>query len=111
MRLCPLLLSVPLILSAQEDPDRPVAQTPALPAAETAAKMKLPAGFRMEVIAQEPDVVQPIAYTIDDRGRLWVLENTNYPECPGETKDRILIFEDTHGAGKFDTKTTFFYKM
>lgn len=110
MRFSPLLLSVPLVLSAQEDPKRPVATTAALPAAETAAKMELPAGFRVEVIAHEPDVVQPIAYSIDDRGRLWVLECTNYPESPGQAKDKVLVFEDADGDGKFEKRTVFWDK-
>lgn len=57
--------------------------------------MKIPAGFRVEPIAGEPEVAQPIAYSIDDRGRLWVVENTNYPNCPGEAKDRVLVLEST----------------
>nr|MDQ3625064.1 dehydrogenase [Verrucomicrobiota bacterium] len=59
----------------------------------------------------EPDVVQPIAYTIDDRGRLWVVENTNYPDCHGQPKDKILIFEDSDGDGKADKRTVFFDKL
>ncbi len=93
------------------DKDRPIATTASLPADVAAKTMKLPDGFSVQVIASEPDVVQPVAYTTDDRGRLWVLENTNYPKCPGEPKDRILIFEDTHGDGKFDKKTVFYDKM
>ena len=68
--------------------------------AEAAAKQfQLPPGFTAQVVASEPDVVQPVAFTTDDRGRLWVLENTNYPNCPGEPRDKILIFEDTDGDG------------
>ena len=110
MRFSPLLLSLPLVLSAQEDPNRPVATTAALTAEETAAKVKLPPGFRVEVIAHEPEVVQPIAYTIDDRGRLWVLENTNYPDSPGQAKDKVLVFEDADGDGKFEKRSVFWDK-
>src|SRR5215213_6057522 len=76
------------------DPGRPVAKTPSLSPAETAKALVVPDGFSVEVIAAEPAIRQPIAQTIDDRGRLWLLENTNYPTCPGEPKDRILILED-----------------
>ncbi len=48
---------------------------------------------------------------MDDRGRLWVLENTNYPNCPGEPKDRILILEDTDGDGIPDKQTVFYDKL
>ena len=70
----------------------------------------MPPGFSAQVVAAEPDVVQPVAYTIDDRGRLWVVENTNYPTCPGTAKDKVLIFEDADGDGKFEKRSVFFDK-
>ncbi len=93
------------------DKDRPIATTASLPADVAAKTMKLPDGFSVQVIATEPQITQPVAYTTDDRGRLWVLENTNYPICPGQPKDRIVILEDTHGDGKFDKVTVFYDKM
>ena len=100
-----------LAASPLEDKGRPVATTEALPAADAAKQMKLPPGFSAQVVAAEPDVVQPVAYTIDDRGRLWVVENTNYPNCPGEPKDRIVIFETFDDAGKWVKKTVFYDKL
>src|SRR5213075_2843376 len=35
----------------------------------------------------------------------------NYPNCPGEPKDSILIFEDTDGDGKADKRTVFYDKL
>ena len=99
-----------LLASAQSDPARPIASNEAFNPAETASRMVVPEGFSVQVIAGEPDVVQPIAYAIDDRGRLWVLENTNYPESPGKPKDRILVLEDTDGDGKFEKRTVFWDK-
>jgi putative membrane-bound dehydrogenase-like protein len=72
--------------------------------------MTLPAGFRATLFAGEPDVVQPIAFTFDDRGRMWVVECFSYPKwLRGDAKgnDRVSIFEDTDGDGKFDKKTVF----
>ena len=43
--------------------------------------------------AGEPDVYQPIAFTIDERGRLWVVENYSYPDWSPYGRDRIVIFE------------------
>jgi len=56
--------------------------------------MKLPEGFRVELVAAEPTLIKPIALTTDERGRLWVVESHSYPKWirdgkPG--KDRILI--------------------
>jgi len=78
--------------------------------AELAAKeVTLPPGFKMHVSAAEPDVVQPIAFCLDDRGRVWVAEGLTYPiRAPeGEGKDRILVFEDTNGDHTFDKRTVF----
>ncbi len=106
-----LTASAALAASPLEDKGRPVATTEALPAAEAAKQMKLPPGFSAQVVAAEPDVVQPVAYTMDDRGRLWVVENTNYPTCPGKPVDKILILEDFGADGKARKRTVFYDKL
>ncbi len=81
---------------------------------EAAAKeMTLPPGFKATLFAGEPDVVQPIAFCIDDRGRLWVVEGMDYPKRrpEGEGRDRILVLEDTDGDGKFNKRTVFLEKQ
>ena len=40
--------------------------------AETTAQMFVPQGFSVDVIAAEPQLHQPMAFTFDTRGRLWV---------------------------------------
>jgi putative membrane-bound dehydrogenase-like protein len=75
--------------------------------------MTVPAGFNVTLFAGEPDVVQPIAFTTDDRGRLWVVEGLSYPKWHKEGEvgsDRVVIFEDTDGDGKFDSRKVFFDK-
>ena len=89
-----------------------------LPPEKAAAAMTVPDGFHVTLFAGEPDVHQPIGFCLDDRGRLWVAEAFAYPrrlpfpgpllpEAEKEKGDRILVFEDTDGDGKFDKKTTF----
>jgi putative membrane-bound dehydrogenase-like protein len=80
-----------------------------LPPADAQRAMKVPDGFRAELVAAEPEIHQPIAMTFDDRGRLWVAEGFTYPRRePGdEGKDDIVVFEDTHGDGHFDKRTVF----
>jgi putative membrane-bound dehydrogenase-like protein len=81
---------------------------------EAAAKaMTVSEGFKVTLFAGEPDVVQPIAMTIDDRGRLWVAEAYSYPRRvpQDQAKDRILIFEDTDGDGRFNTRKVFADKL
>jgi putative membrane-bound dehydrogenase-like protein len=84
------------------------------PPAEAAGHMTVPAGFKVTLFAGEPDVVQPIAFTFDDRGRLWVAECLSYPNWLPEGAqghDRILIFEDRDGDGHFDTCKVFSDKL
>ncbi|HMI04512.1 MAG TPA: PVC-type heme-binding CxxCH protein [Pedobacter sp.] len=66
-------------------------------------------GFTVKLAAAEPDIVRPISFTIDARGRLWVVEAHTYPvRAPeGQGKDRVLIMEDTDGDGKLDKRTVF----
>ncbi len=80
-----------------------------LSGAEAVKAMQVPSGFKATLAAAEPDVVRPIAFTHDDRGRLWVAEAHTYPlRAPeGKGRDRILIFEDTNGDGTLDRRKVF----
>jgi hypothetical protein len=79
--------------------------------------MTVPEDFTVSLFAGEPDVHQPIAFAIDDRGRLWVAECFTYPKrlpfeghpaaLQGKNGSKILIFEDTDGDGKFDKKNVY----
>lgn len=84
-----------------------------LPPEQAAKEMTLPPGFAVQLFAGEPDVVQPIAFCLDDRARLWVVEGMTYPKrAPdGEGRDRILVFEDADGDGRFDKRTLFAEKL
>ena len=100
-RILVLLLAV-AFCSLAPAADKPV------PTAEAAARMKLPPGFKVTLFAGEPDVVQPIAFTFDDRGRMWVVECLMYPKWSQDGKggkDRVVILEDTDGDGKADKRT------
>src|SRR5258708_4783179 len=77
---------------------------------QSAARITLPEGFRATLFAAEPDVGKPMAMTTDERGRLWVIESHSYPHWltnGGPGKDRILIFEDKAGKGRFDSCKVF----
>ncbi len=86
------------------------AQDVPAPPDRAAARMKLPDGFKATLFAGEPDVVKPIAMTTDERGRLWVVESHSYPHWlpPGkEGRDRVLVFEDRKGTGRYDSVQVF----
>jgi putative membrane-bound dehydrogenase-like protein len=97
---------------AQRDPSIPHAQDrppgPALSPDEAIAKMTVPPGFSVELVASEPEIVNPVAMTIDERGRFWITESLEYPrQSAGPGRDRVKILEDTDGDGKADKFTVF----
>lgn len=84
--------------------------TPALPPAEAQKKFVLHEGFEARLFAAEPEVVNPVAMTWDERGRLWVVELHEYPTGakPGQKpRDCIKILEDTDNDGRADKVTVF----
>src|SRR5262244_51173 len=46
---------------------------------EAVRKMAVPDGFTVELVASEPDIVNPIAMCFDDSGRIWISESVEYP--------------------------------
>ena len=83
----------------------------------------------VELVLSEPDIVQPVELNFDHRGRLWVVQYSQYPYPDGvkvtgidhhirmqfdkkplpppagvRGADKISFFEDTDGDGIFDHK-------
>lgn len=77
--------------------------------ASTTHKMFVPKGFKVETIASSKEVRQPISFTFDSKGRIWIAEAYAYPrrQPEGKGKDRLIILEDTDGDGKFETHKVF----
>src|SRR5438128_8386678 len=89
------------------DNSKPSGQ-PYLDPQESEKRMQAPPGFEVKLFAAEPDIINPIAFSVDERGRLWVVECYEYPiKTPKGQKprDRIKILEDTTGSGKADKVT------
>lgn len=90
--------------------DVPGMQDP-LPAEEAMKLIQVPVGFELKLFASEPDIVNPMAMSWDEQGRLWVIESEDYPnsfqELGKDANDRIKILEDTDGDGVADKFTVF----
>jgi putative membrane-bound dehydrogenase-like protein len=69
----------------------------------------VPEGFEVTVWATSPQISNPTNIDFDERGRMYVAEGINYRGKKGRRKegDRIVILEDTLGAGKADKVTVF----
>ena len=66
--------------------------------------------FRVELVASEPLVQDPVAFDWGPDGRLWVVEMADYPlglDDRGKPGGRVRVLEDTNGDGKYDQGTLF----
>ncbi len=64
-------------------------------------------GFRMELVASEPLVIDPIAMAFDESGRLYVVEMRDYSEQDKAYLGRIRMLTDTDGDGRYETSKVF----
>src|SRR6266851_7427197 len=82
-----------------------------LTASEEQSTFQLPPGFRVELVACEPNVVDPVAIAFDENGRMYVAEMPGYPNGGLGTGDihsgRIKLLEDRDGDGFYEHGTTF----
>jgi putative membrane-bound dehydrogenase-like protein len=80
-------------------------ELPRIPAVEPGAALEtfevLP-GYRLDLVAAEPLVHDPIAMAWDEFGRAFVVEMRGYSEAREENIGAVRLLEDTDGDGKFD---------
>ncbi|MCX6852508.1 MAG: c-type cytochrome, partial [Verrucomicrobia bacterium] len=82
--------------------------TPPLSPEESAKKWHVREGYRIELIAAEPVVLDPVAFDWDDKGRLWVIEMADYPlgmDGNGKAGGRVVMLEDANADGRYDKRT------
>ncbi len=66
--------------------------------------------LRIDLVAAEPDVIDPVAIAFDEHARMYVVEMRDYPNGPkdGEASaSRIRLLEDADGDGLFETSHVF----
>jgi len=77
---------------------------------KTLQHFRLPEELKIELVAAEPLVVDPVEIRFDERGRMWVVEMRDYPHGPqpgAKPQSRIRILTDTDGDGSYDRGDTF----
>jgi mono/diheme cytochrome c family protein/glucose/arabinose dehydrogenase len=88
-------------------------ESPALPPAEALKTFYMPPGYRLELVASEPMIQDPIVIDWDPAGRLWAVEmpgfvpNLAAPEPNMDPIGRIVVLEDTNNDGTMDKRTVF----
>ncbi len=113
-----LLLAVPLIGA-----DEPLPRFAAKDPAEALASFQAQQGFRLELIAAEPLVMDPVAAAYDEDGRLYVVEMSDYPHVDARNDKpfaenlgdppigRVRLLIDRDDDGVFDESTIFADKL
>ncbi|WP_129646736.1 DUF7133 domain-containing protein [Peristeroidobacter agariperforans] len=99
----------------QQQPPPSHIKTPPAPAlnAEAALKtLRVAPGFRVELVASDPLLFDPVATTIGPDGRMWVVEMRAFmPNVDGVGEDApigtIATLEDTNNDGRMDKRTEF----
>ncbi|HVR73291.1 MAG TPA: PVC-type heme-binding CxxCH protein [Planctomycetota bacterium] len=108
----------PVSLRAGEEAVDPAAlakELPGIPPREpkdALESFRLKDGFQIELVAAEPDVVDPVAMVFDEEGRMLVVEMRDYPFEPGKGQSpeqdarakagRVRLLDDTDGDGRAD---------
>ncbi len=75
------------------------------------ATFRVPRGFRVELVACEPNVIDPVAVAFDEDGRLFVAEMPGYPNkgvgTGHITSGRVKLLEDRDGDGFYEHATVY----
>jgi putative membrane-bound dehydrogenase-like protein len=104
-----LFLLIVLLFAAPPDGDRPLLNNKPLSPRDEQATFAVPKGFRVELVASEPTVIDPVAMAFDERGRIFVAEMRGYPNggvgTGFITSGRIKLLEDRDGDGFYETAT------
>jgi mono/diheme cytochrome c family protein/glucose/arabinose dehydrogenase len=103
--------------STQETPKEDLSKvdftkSPFLSAAESMKKIQVEEGFEVKLVASEPLISTPVAFSFDHKGRMWVIEMTGYmPDTVGTGEDipngKIVILEDKNKDGVMDDRKVF----
>jgi glucose/arabinose dehydrogenase len=98
----PIFLFVVLMAGCKSHPSSPFSES----AENALSTFKLPPGFKIELVAADPLISDPVDMTIDEKGRMYVVEMHGYP-LDLSNAGKIIMLRDTNGDGKMDTRTVF----
>ncbi|MDP6905652.1 MAG: hypothetical protein QF406_14535, partial [Verrucomicrobiota bacterium] len=85
---------------------------PPLSPEEQLATFKMAPGYRVELVAAEPMIADPVFFEFDADGRIWVLEYRGYMRDLAGTGEadpicRLMVLEDTNADGRSDKSTVY----
>ena len=93
-------------------PEFALPPAPVLSPEEALQTFVLPRGFSIELVAAEPLVRDPVAFSFAPDGRLWIAEMCGYMNDlagsgEGEPSGAIVVLADEDGDGRMDARTVF----
>jgi putative membrane-bound dehydrogenase-like protein len=94
------------IVAACKQESGPVTMESPVPASDAVKTFELEQGFKIELIASEPLITDPVAMEIDENGNLYVVENHGYP-LDKSRSSKVKLLRDTDGDGVMDKSTVF----
>ena len=71
------------------------------------ASFRIHPGFRLDPVAVEPLVTDPVSVCYDADGRLYVVEMRGYPYPEKTPSGNVTRLDDRDGDGRFETRTIF----
>ena len=98
------IITALLFLACSSSPEPPYSPE------ESMSMVELPDGYRLELVAAEPDIVDPVAIAFDERGRMYVVEMIDYP-LNLDPLGQVKLLEDRDGDGRYETSTLFADKI
>lgn len=108
LTLCLALLAPALLIAADPEPDP--SELPRIPpksTEEALAAFQLKPGFRIELVASEPLLEDPIAIGFDATGAMFACEMRGYSERRDEELGRVSRLIDEDGDGVYDSSTVY----
>ncbi len=103
------LVLLPLLFASAHPQDVKMAAGRPLSPKEALKTFTVAPGFKIELVASEPDIMDPVAMAFDEDGRVYVAEMADYPLGPASGRIKRLV--DTDGDGKFDKVTVYADKV
>jgi len=92
-------------------PEIKLERVPPMTIEQELASVEVAPGFRMELVAADPQIASPVAIAVDENNQMYVVEMRDYSEKDKEHLGRIRLLTDRDGDGRYETSKVFLDKL